>query len=128
MTFHRARILTVVVLASLGCHQRSPSTQDEFPPLPAVISIRVENRNLLDVMIYVEHSGTRTRVGLAPAVTNTEFTLSLATLGAGGDYRLIGDPIGMRVNVYTEALHARPGDQVTWLLEDDFARSTVVVR
>jgi hypothetical protein len=79
-------------------------------------------------MVYVAHDGARTRLGLATASATTEFTLSLNVLGAGKEYRLVGDPIGMRANITTETLHAQPGDEVTWSLEDSFARSTVVFR
>jgi hypothetical protein len=33
----------------------------------------------------------------------------------------------VRVVITTETLFARTGDEVTWSLEDSFARSTVVV-
>jgi len=48
-------------------------------------------------------------------------------LGAGHEYRLIGDPLGVRIVVTTETLFGQAGDEVIWQLEDSFARSTVVV-
>ena len=78
-------------------------------------------------MVYMEHDGMRTRLGLAIASTTTDFNLRLGVLGAGREYRLIADPIGMRINVTTEMLHALAGDEVTWSIEDSFARSTVIV-
>lgn len=128
MNFRSARLLIIAAVAFVGCHQRRAAPGDESAQLPAEIHVKVENRNLLDVMIYIQHGGMRSRVGLATAASNSEFRISLAMIGAGGDYRLIGDPVGMRINVSTEMLHARPGDEVTWSLEDSFARSTVVVR
>jgi hypothetical protein len=104
-------------------------TPDEaLAAMPGYVTVHVTNRNLLDVMIYVYAEGRQTRVGLATASTESEFRVPMTTFGAGSDYRLIGDPIGMRINVTTETLHARAGDIVTWSLEDSFARSTVVVR
>jgi hypothetical protein len=91
------------------------------------ISIHVVNRNRIDVMVYVSHEGIRNRLGLAVASTTTEFMVPLRTLGAGREYRLVGDPLGVRILITTETLFGQPGDEVTWQLEDSFARSTVVV-
>jgi hypothetical protein len=118
-----------IVAAFAICACRQPSTKLADPvPSSEKISIQVENRNKLDVMIYFVHSGVQSRLGLATAFTTTAFDLPLGSLGAGADYRLLGHPIGMRSVVTTETLHARAGDEVTWSLEDSFARSTVTVR
>ena len=124
----RIRFAAVAVLVLLGCHQRQMTADEALSAMPGYITVHVANRNRLDVMVYVYADGRQTRVGLATANTESEFRVSLATFGAGADYRLIGDPIGMRINVTTETLHARGGDIVTWSIEDSFARSTVVVR
>ena len=92
------------------------------------IAIEIVNRNRLDVIVFVVHDGISTRLGLATASTTTELKMPLRLLGAGREYQLVGHPIGMRINVTTERLHALAGDEVTWSLEDSFQRSTVVVR
>lgn len=125
MPSRTAALLSIAVFALTSCHA-PPRTEPSLQEATAEISIRVVNRNRLDVMVYVVHDGARTRLGLATASATTDFTLSLNVLGAGKEYRLLGDPIGMRINVTTETLHAQPGDEVTWSLEDSFARSTVV--
>jgi len=127
MSTRLASLFKVAVFALSAC--RAPIGTQVPPQDPAdEISIRVVNRNRLDVMVYVVHDGARTRLGLATASATTDFSLSLNVLGAGKEYRLLGDPIGLRMNVTTETLHAQPGDEVTWSLEDSFARSTVVFR
>lgn len=127
MSSRLGSLFQVAVLALSACH--TPIGTQIPPQDPAEeISIRVVNRNRLDVMVYVMHDGARTRLGLATASSTTDFTLSMNVLGAGKEYRLLGDPIGVRMNVTTETLHAQPGDEVTWSLEDSFARSTVVFR
>ncbi|PYP52585.1 MAG: hypothetical protein DMD39_06685 [Gemmatimonadetes bacterium] len=119
-------ILGTTALSSLSCHQQPPATVS-VEEAPAEISIRVVNRNRIDVMVYVSHDGIRNRLGLATASTITDFTLPLRMLGAGHEYRLIGDPLGVRIVITTETLFGQPGDEVIWSLEDSFARSTVVV-
>ena len=121
-----AMILGTTALSSLSCHQQPPATVS-VEEAPAEISIRVVNRNRIDVMVYVSHDGIRNRLGLATASTITDFTLPLRMLGAGHEYRLIGDPLGVRIVITTETLFGQPGDEVIWQLEDSFARSTVVV-
>jgi hypothetical protein len=127
MLFRRyAILLGATALSCLACHPTLPAVGPVEQP-SGEISIRVVNRNRIDVMVYVSHDGIRNRLGLATASTTTQFTLQLRTLGAGHEYRLIGDPLGVRIVITTETLFGQPGDEVTWQLEDSFARSTVVV-
>ena len=120
-----ATLLTYAVLTFAGCHPtRSPGGAEENL---GVVSVRVVNRNRTDVAVSVDHDGIRSRLGLAVASSTTDFTLPIRRLGAGREYRLIGLPVGMRMGITTEMLHAQDGDEVTWSLEDSFARSTVVV-
>jgi hypothetical protein len=116
----------MAALPFASCHPTLPSP-GPVEEVPGEISIHVVNRNRIDVMVYLSHDGIRNRLGLATASTTTDFTLPLRMLGAGREYRLIGDPLGVRVVITTETLFARTGDEVTWSLEDSFARSTVVV-
>src|SRR6266513_3815063 len=114
-----------VAVSSLACHPKVPNPVRGDPQ--GEVSVRVVNRNRIDVMVYVSHDGIRNRLGLATASTTTNFTLPLRMLGAGHEYRLIGDPLGVRIVITTETLFGQPGDEVIWSLEDSFARSTVVV-
>lgn len=125
MPLNRFVLLMSVAASSLACHPKVPDPGLGDPQ--GEVSIQVVNRNRIDVMVYVSHDGIRSRLGLATASTTTSFTLPLRLLGAGHEYRLIGDPLGVRIMVTTETLSARDGDEVTWSLEDSFARSTVVV-
>ena len=126
MLLTRPGVLAVSIAAIfLACHPRVPDPGVGDPE--GDISVRVVNHNRIDVMVYVSHDGIRSRLGLATASTTTDFKLPLRMLGAGHEYRLVGDPIGVRIVVTTETLVARADDEVTWSLEDSFARSTVVV-
>ena len=127
MLFPRSAILlAATILSCLGCHPKLPDV-GPVAQVSGEISIQVVNRNRIDVMVYVAHDGIRNRLGLATASTTTQFTLSMRTLGAGHEYRLIGDPLGVRIVITTETLSGQAGDEVIWSLEDSFARSTVVV-
>jgi hypothetical protein len=121
-----ATLLSIAALTFGACHPKLPAV-GAVEGAQGEISIRVVNRNRIDVMVYVGHDGMRDRLGLATASTSTQFTLPLRMLGAGHEYRLIGDPLGVRTVITTETLFGQSGDEVIWSLEDSFARSTVVV-
>ena len=119
-----AALLALTILIS--CHPQ-PNDQALLDPNAETISIQVVNRNRVDVQLYIAHDSRRDRLGLAIASATTSFAVPLRVFGAGRDYRLVGEPVGMRIGITTETLHAQPGDEVIWSLEDSFARSTVVV-
>ena len=127
MSFHTARNFFLVATILAGCHPPQPADQPLLDPNAETISIRVINRNRVDVQLYLAHDSRRDRLGLAIASTTTEFNVPLRVFGAGRDYRLVGEPVGMHMGITTEMLHAQAGDEVTWQLEDSFARSSVVV-
>ena len=123
----KARTYFLAATLLVGCHPSPPSDQVLLDPGSETISISVVNRNRVDVQLYIAHDSRRDRLGLAVASTTTSFAVPLRVFGAGRDYRLVGEPVGMRIGITTETLHAQPGDEVIWSLEDSFARSTVVV-
>lgn len=90
--------------------------------------VRVVNHNWLDITIYLLQGTHRDRIGVATAASTTQFRVPIRQLAAGGEYRLLGDPVGSRQVVRSEPLHAQDGDVVTWTLEDDLARSSIDVR
>ena len=128
MLFPRyAILLGATALSCLTCH-RTPSAANPVIEPEGEITVHVVNRNRIDVRVYVSHhGGIRSRLGLAVAFTTTDFSVPLRLLGAGHEYRLLGDPLGLRISLSTEALFGQAGDEVTWQLEDQFAQSTVVV-
>ncbi|MFL5480668.1 MAG: hypothetical protein ACJ8AK_00605 [Gemmatimonadaceae bacterium] len=127
MPRHSWLTLTLATTVMVGCHQAQPTDEPLLDPNAEAISVKVINRNRLDVELYVAHDSRRDRLGLAIASTTTEFSVPLRVFGAGREYRLVGEPVGMHMGITTETLHAQAGDEVTWQLEDNFARSSVVV-
>jgi hypothetical protein len=116
------------VLAGGACRTAGSGAHAAAAAPLGEVTIDVVNHHWLDVVVYVVHDGRRDRLGTATATTTTEFKLPIRVLGAGRDYRLLGDPIGSRSGVATETLHAENGEVVTWTLESDLARSTVTFR
>lgn len=131
----RRRLRRLAALAAFGlttiggCHQsRSIGAAAAEAGNAGSITIRVVNHAWLDVTIYLLQGTHRDRIGVATASSTSTFQIALRQLSAGAEYRLYGDPVGSRLTVRSEPLHAQDGDVVTWTLEDDLARSSIDVR
>lgn len=90
-------------------------------------SVHVENKHWLDVVVYVEHDGQRSRLGTVTAASTASFTLSPTMVGEIGEIQLIADPVGSAATATTGKLIVKPGTRVDWTIETDPSRSTVSV-
>jgi hypothetical protein len=117
----------LVTVATAGCHHSTAERDAPVAP-DGRVAIQVINHNVLDVIVYIAHSGYRTRLGTVTAKTNAEFAISLRSLGAGHEFMLIGEPIGGRAPVRSDSQHATDGDTVIWTLESEFQRSTLIIQ
>jgi hypothetical protein len=118
----------VLVLATACHHSGNVGDRAAENSWNGELTLRVVNHSWLDVTIYLVQGTRRDRVGTATATTTTEFHVAMRRFSGGGEYQLMGDPVGSRQVVRSERLHAQSGDVVTWTLEDDLARSSVDVR
>jgi hypothetical protein len=89
--------------------------------------VHVENKHWLDIVVYVEHDGQRSRLGTVTAASTTDFTLRPTLIGQTGAIQLIGDAVGSPGTVQTGTIVVRPGSHVTWTLQTNLARSDVSV-
>jgi len=123
----RLALLLAAACLTVACHQGVGATAAEAG-YSGSMTLRIVNHSWLDVTVYLQQGTRRDRIGTATATSTTEFHIGLRQISSGGDYRLLGDPIGSRQTVRSEALHAQDGDVVTWTLEDGLARSFIDVR
>ncbi|MEP6679591.1 MAG: hypothetical protein ABJB78_09850 [Betaproteobacteria bacterium] len=133
----RASGATLALLASIalpfssGCARHtSPGAEDREVVYRAesTIAVRIVNRSQVDAIVYVVHDGTRDRLGAVTAVSTANFTLRVRSLGGGGEFSLLADPIGSLRATSTETLRANQGSIFTWTLETDFNRGSVLVQ
>ena len=125
----RALALSALFLGvAAGCHQSVGARASEGSVPDGEVTVRVINHSWLDVTVYIVQGTRRERLGSATATATTTFTVALRRLANGGEYRLLGDPVGSRTSVRSEPLYAQDGDVVTWTLEDNLARSSIDVR
>jgi hypothetical protein len=114
----------------LACaHQRGAGTQHASAPVPppTEVVLSVTNHHFLDITVYVEHDGQRTRVGTVTAVSSEQFILPMRLLGMSREFQLLGQAIGSSEFVRTERLSIQPGQIIEWTLEHDLRRSSVGV-
>lgn len=93
------------------------------------ITIEVENRNYLDVVIYALQGSSRIRIGQVTGTSHNSFDVSLRKISTGGgDVRFLADPVGSSRTWTTETLHLAGGQVVELYVESDVGRSTLSVR
>ena len=120
--------LLLALLVSCAHHRTSAGTaQRAPPPEPVEVVLTVTNHHWLDVTVFVEHDGQRTRIGTVTAASTQEFVVPIRVLGVSHQFRLLGAAIGSPELVRTETLTLQPGQFIEWTLEHDLRRSSVGV-
>ena len=140
------RITTAVLLAgsilALGACAGRPRDADAPPAsaLPAIVALRVENRNYNDVVIWLERPGNRTRIGSVSGSSEASFPLPGRLWANPEGIRLAAEMAGQRSaradgsdgvgdrRVVTERLVLSTGQRITWTLESALQRSHVGVQ
>ena len=126
-----APLLLMLILPACARHRASPPPPppQQRAPVPEAIEVvlTVPNHHWLDVVVYIEHDGQRTRVGTVTAVSTQQFLLPMRQLGASHQFRLYGAAIGSPEAVRTETLSIQPGQGIEWTLESSLRRSSVAV-
>src|SRR5467141_818594 len=125
-----ARLAPLLILMVTACG-RHHTTQGAAPRTartdPVEVVLTVTNHHFVDITVYVEHDGQRTRVGIVTAATTQQFLLPMRVLGVAHQFRLYGEAIGSPETVRTETLNIQPGQAIEWTLESNLRRSSVAV-
>jgi hypothetical protein len=121
-------VASALLLVPAACVRSGASAEDEIAPDDREpIRLEVLNHNWSDVTVFVLREGSRDRVGVATAATTTVLSIPRHLLGQLRVVQLIADPIGSSNGITSEAILLKPGMQVTWRLESDLRRSSVMV-
>jgi hypothetical protein len=121
--------LAVGLAACATTHRSAPSpAQPPAAETKAPISVTVDNRNWLDVVVYVVSDGMRTRLGLVTATTAHTFTIGSRLLSHVGELHFVADPVGDGHYFESEAIVVHPGQRVSWTLQSGLERSALSVR
>ncbi|HEX8691834.1 MAG TPA: hypothetical protein VF746_05415 [Longimicrobium sp.] len=92
-------------------------------------TVKVENRNWQDVVVYAvrEGSGVRARLGMVTSMSTQTFRIPRHMLAAGDNIRLQVDPIGSTRGYVTEGILLRPGQQASFSVMNHLPMSTLSV-
>jgi hypothetical protein len=117
-------LMLVVMAASCSRGQRTASS----PLASGPVSVRVENHNWVNVVVYVLHGGQRTRLGMATGNKTTDLTIPYWIVGQSSTIQLKGDAVGSSDRIITDAVTVRPWMQLDWSLETDLSRSALAIK
>jgi hypothetical protein len=119
-------IVLVAVLISGACAQGMQRSANSNSSEQRT-TIRVENNNWLDMVVYAVMSGSRLRLGSVGTGSVADFKLP-SGYGDGSGFRLIMDPIGAPAGYSTEFITVGPGGRIQLRVENNLALSSVMIR
>jgi hypothetical protein len=102
-------LLGTLVLLAPACAK--PAEKEEAAPETEAI-LEVDNRGFYDMTIYVVRSSTRLRIGIAPGLKVTTFSLKRHIIGQGSDLQFMADPIGGNRTPVSQRMYVSPGEIV----------------
>lgn len=104
--------LSLLLLACAGGSPEEAPAPDRSPA-----TVEVENRNFLDMTVYVVDGGVRQRLGVAQGNSVTALAIPERLLrGRAAPLRFFCDPIGGEGLPVTEEIMVGPGDTVRLLI------------
>jgi hypothetical protein len=86
---------------------------NQGPPEPQPrATLRVDNRNFLDMNVFVVRTGQRIRLGTVTGLSSQVFTIPPDVVRSSPQLQFELHPIGGRSNPRTETISVRPGDEI----------------
>ena len=82
------------------------------------VTVKVENRNWLDMRIYAIIRGFAHRLGTVGSFESREFTLRKGWVGSSEVIRMVSVPIGSRGANYSQELLVVAGDYLEYRIEN----------
>ena len=107
-----AAVVTVLTLAAC----KSTGSSGAPAPPRSEAFVRVENRSMLDMTIYVVRGGERRRLGLVNALTTQMLSIPSVLVEGSGVLRFQADPIGGSRAPISEEIFVRNGDVVQLII------------
>lgn len=116
----------MLVVTAASC---SRGRKSESAPVPSgPVSLRIENHNWVNVVVYVLHGGQRTRLGMATGSKTTDMTIPYWIVGQVSSIQLQGEAVGSSDRIITDAVTVRPWMRLAWTLETDLSRSALAIK
>lgn len=104
-------ILISVLLLCACATTRQAGNQDDFKT-----AVRVENRNFLDMKIYILRGSERIRIGTVTGNSTQVFTIPEGLIIGSGLVRFLADPIGGTATPISQEISVRQGEVVELII------------
>ena len=104
----------VALLTPAGCKSTGGAAAPAVHRAEAFV--RVENRSMLDMTIYVVRGAERRRLGLVNALTTQMLSIPSVLVNGSGVLRFQADPIGGSRAPVSEEIFVRDGDVVQLII------------
>ena len=128
MPLRRALLPAAVVFALTACaHASSTKGSSSSSSSAPLVRLLVQNRHFASVRLFIVREGVRTRIGEVPGVAEHVFLLPARLFGHTGEFRLAASPFAETAKHETELLIVRPGQKITWTIEQRLETSSVGV-
>jgi hypothetical protein len=99
----------IALVAAAGCRSTTPGAPTRQR---SEAFVRVENRSMLDMTVYVVRGGERRRLGLVNALSTQTLSIPSVLIDGPGVLRFLADPIGASRTPVSEEIVVRDGDVV----------------
>lgn len=91
------------------------------------VSVQVINHDFNDVVVYLDASGRRHRLGTATGKKTTSFSIPWRRLEGDRDVHLLADPISSEQELSSDSLQVTSGQAVVWTLQPRLTGSSISV-
>jgi len=88
----------------------------------------LNNHQVLDANIFIQHDGQVDRVGMVSASSSKVLVLPLWLLGQSNNIRLIAEPIGNDARYTSDMLLVQPGQMIELNVEGVLERSNYSIQ
>ncbi|HEY8164377.1 MAG TPA: hypothetical protein VIF83_02385 [Gemmatimonadaceae bacterium] len=107
----RSFVAAAAALILSACASSKMMRTEEAPTI-----LKVDNRAVLDMNIYVVRSSQRIRIGTANGLTTTRLTIPSSLVFGATSLRFMADPIGSNRVPISDDITVLPGDEVTMII------------
>jgi hypothetical protein len=119
----RTFLTCLTFLTSLACRGPRQNVDAGAAPQADGFSLVLNNHQVLDANIFVQHDGQVDRVGMVSASSSKSLVLPLWLLGQSRLIRLIAEPIGSDARYTSDFLSVQPGQMIELNVEGVLERS-----
>ncbi len=118
---------TLLLLLLAACRHREEAVATESWSTSKIV-LTIVSHHWNDVRLYLLHDGVTERIGFVNAASNATFYLPGRYFASGAGFQLRASPMGDPAGFTSEVLIIQPNQIITWTLETQLVRSSVLIR